>query len=79
MTAATQFATEPGFPATDDRPIFPRRDALVLQSDEITTAPGSARIHSALPIFMLGLGVALTVMWTVFLGWVAITVITLVT
>jgi hypothetical protein len=74
MTAVTQFATEPSLPATVDRPFVSTRDALVS-----TTAPGSARIHSALPIFMLGLGVALTVMWTVFLGWVTITVITLVT
>jgi hypothetical protein len=80
MTAATQIATVRRLPAvSDDRAILPKRDTLVHQPEAIVAAYARVRNQFSLPIFVLGLGVALTLAWMGFLAWeAAIIIVTMV-
>jgi hypothetical protein len=75
MTAATQFATVRRLPAVSDRAISPKRDTLVHQPEAVAAAYAGVRNQFLLPIFMLGLGVALTLAWMGFLAWEAARII----
>jgi hypothetical protein len=80
MTAATEFATVRRLPAASDRAISPKRDTLVSQAEVIPTASDGVRNQFSLPIFLLGLCVALILAWMGLLAWeAAITILSIVT
>lgn len=78
MTATTQFATGSAVLAAAERTLLPKGDTLVPQAKGLVIPPESTRTHVVWPIFVIGSGAMLTLVWLIVLVWAAIAVVTLV-